>query len=340
MTDHILSVEDLSVTYHTTGGPVPAVRGVSFGVDRGASLGLAGESGCGKSTLANALLRLLPPGTDVSGRILLEGQDVLALNPGGLRAVRWTSGAIIFQGALHALNPVQRIGRQVAEPMLVHGTVPDHDAARKRTGELLEQVGLPPQRARAYPHQLSGGQRQRVLIAMALACDPALLIADEPTTALDLMVQAQVLDLLGDLRRERGLSLLFITHDLSVLTYVCGRIAIMYAGKIVEQGPATNVFESPNHPYTEALAAAFPTIGDHRARMAPSGLGGDPPDPANLPSGCPFHPRCPRVFEPCAGEDPPLVTIGRKSSAACHLMAQPALDEAEWSETIPRGDCR
>ncbi|CAN5874658.1 ABC transporter ATP-binding protein [soil metagenome] len=340
MSEPILSVEDLEVTYHTAGGPVPAVRGVSFSVDRGASLGLAGESGCGKSTLANALLRLLPPGTDVSGRVLIEGRDVLALNPGGLRAVRWTSGAIVFQGALHALNPVQRVSRQVAEPMLVHDTVSNDEAAMERTGDLLEQVGLPRHRARAYPHQLSGGQRQRVLIAMALACDPSLLIADEPTTALDLMVQAQVLDLLGGLRSERGLSLVFITHDLSVLTYVCERLAIMYAGRIVEEGPAEDVFTRPNHPYSEALSAAFPTIGDPKARMAPSGLGGDPPDPANLPTGCPFHPRCPHVFDPCPIDDPPLTSIGPGLSAACHLVSHSARTVPnEASEGRPeRGD--
>ncbi len=321
MSDPILTVEDLHVTYRTQGGPVPAVRGVSLTVDRGISLGLAGESGCGKSTLANSLLRLLPAGTEVTGRVLIDGRDVLSLNPGGLRAVRWTSAAIVFQGALHALNPVHRIGRQIAEPMLVHGTVSSDEAAADRVSDLLEQVGLPHRRARDYPHQLSGGQRQRVLIAMALACEPALLIADEPTTALDLMIQAQVLDLLAALRADRGLSMIFITHDLSVLTYVCSRLAIMYAGRVVEEGPGDSVFRSPRHPYTEALAAAFPTIGDPRSRMAPAGLGGDPPDPANLPGGCPFHPRCPRAFEPCPEDEPALITIEEGCRAACHLLS-------------------
>ena len=193
MGDPMLSVRDLQVTYHTKEGAVPAVRGVSFDLEKGDSLGLAGESGCGKSTLAGALLRLLPAGTEVTGQITLDGKDVLGLSPGGLRAARWTSGAIIFQGALHALNPVQTIGVQIAEPMLVHETASNDKAARDRTVELLGRVGISEARADAYPHQLSGGQRQRVLIAMALACDPLLLIADEPTTALDLMVQAQVL---------------------------------------------------------------------------------------------------------------------------------------------------
>lgn len=320
MTAPLLSVRDLHVTYHTSAGPVPAVRGVSFDLGRGESLGLAGESGCGKSTLAGALLRLLPDGTDIDGEVLLDGKDVLSLNPGGLRALRWTAGAIIFQGALHALNPVQTVGEQIAEPMLVHETVGGAKEARTRTEELLGRVGLPGGRADSYPHQLSGGQRQRVLIAMALACDPLLLIADEPTTALDLMVQAQVLALLAELKEERDLTLMFITHDLSVLTYACQRLAVMYAGRIVEEGPAWEVFEDPSHPYTRGLAAAFPTIGDMGSRMKPSGLGGDPPTPGHLPEGCPFHPRCPLAHDECLVAEPELRPSGPGGSAACVLV--------------------
>jgi len=320
VTEPLLTVRDLTITYHGHGGSVPAVRGVSFDIEKGGSLGLAGESGCGKSTLANSLLRLLPAGTEVSGEIILGGQDVLSLSPGGLRAVRWTSGAIIFQGALHALNPVQTVGDQIAEPMLVHETTPSRTAAGNRAIELLRRVGLPAARADSYPHQLSGGQRQRVLIAMALACDPHLLIADEPTTALDLMVQAQVLALLDDLKQERDLTLMFITHDLSVLTYACERLAIMYAGRIVEQGPSWEVFTNPSHPYTRALAAAFPTIGDTASRMAPSGLGGDPPTPGSLPEGCPFHPRCPLAEAGCLVSEPELRSSGVERSAACILV--------------------
>ncbi len=320
MTVPLLSVRDLHVTYHTSGGPVPAVRGVTFDLGRGESLGLAGESGCGKSTLAGALLRLLPDGTDIEGDVVLDGKDVLSLNPGGLRAVRWTAGAIIFQGALHALNPVQTVGEQIAEPMLVHNTVGGSKEARSRTEALLGRVGLPGSRADSYPHQLSGGQRQRVLIAMALACDPLLLIADEPTTALDLMVQAQVLALLAELKEERDLTLMFITHDLSVLTYACERLAVMYAGRIVEEGMAWEVFEDPSHPYTRGLAAAFPTIGDMTSRMKPSGLGGDPPTPGELPEGCPFHPRCPLAHEACLVAEPELRPAGPGRSAACVLV--------------------
>jgi peptide/nickel transport system ATP-binding protein len=322
MTAPLLQVDDLQVSYLTGSGEVPAVRGVSFMVERGRSLGLAGESGCGKSTLANAILRLLPRDTRVDGSVLLDGADVLTMKPGELRAVRWTQGAIVFQGALHALNPVQRVGRQITEPMLLHRTVPNRSAAKERARTLLTQVGLPPDRVDAYPHQLSGGQRQRVLIAMALACDPELLIADEPTTALDVMVQAQVLALLATLRVERGLSMVFITHDLSLLTDVCDDLAVMYAGRIVEQGPGAHVFSRPIHPYTTALAAAFPTIGDPSSRMRPSGLGGDPPDPANLPSGCTFHPRCPLAEETCTAETPELRPAADQRVVACLLVEQ------------------
>jgi peptide/nickel transport system ATP-binding protein len=315
----LLEVRDLSVAYRGESGMVPAVRGVDLDVARGEVLGLAGESGCGKSTIAHAILRLLPDGTQTSGRVLLDGDDVLTMRFGRLRAVRWAEGAIIFQGAMHALNPVRRIQDQIAEPILLHSAVEPEDALA-RAGELLEHVGIPVRRGSDYPHEFSGGQRQRVMIAMALACEPSFLIADEPTTALDVMVQAQVLTLLKRLQEEFGLAMLFITHDLSVLAEVCDRIAVMYAGRVVEEGPAERVFGSPSHPYTKALAAAFPTIGDPAFRRAPSGLGGDPPDPQAIPTGCPFHPRCPEAFEACPREDPPLFESGPRQRAACLLV--------------------
>jgi peptide/nickel transport system ATP-binding protein len=319
----LLRVDGVSVRYRTATREVPAVSDVSFEVAPGESLGLAGESGCGKSTLAGAILRLLPKGTQVDGRIELHGEDVLTMKPGRLRAVRWTSASIVFQGALHALNPVQRIGTQIAEPMLVHRTVASKAAAHERVASLLDHVGLAPDRAGAFPHQLSGGQRQRVLIAMALACDPELLIADEPTTSLDVMVQAQVLGLLGGLQRDRGLSMIFITHDLSVLSGACDRLAVMYAGRIIEEGPAHELFRSAKHPYTQALAAAFPTIGDPSSRMQPGGLPGDPPDPANLPGGCAFHPRCAHASDVCRRERPELRVSAPGRRAACVLVGEP-----------------
>jgi peptide/nickel transport system ATP-binding protein len=315
----VLFVRDLSVTYRTSGGEVPAVRGVDLRIDRGEVLGLAGESGCGKSTIAAALLRLLPKTAQIDGQVVLDGENVLEMQGRRLRAVRWTGASIVFQGAMHALNPVRRVGDQIAEAMITHALSGEKES-RVRVGQLLEQVGLPPRRIDDYPHELSGGQKQRVMIAMALACSPSLVIADEPTTALDVMVQAQVLALLKELQRSLGLAMLFITHDLSVLVEVADRLAIMYAGKIVEDGPTTDVFFDPKHPYTRALAAAFPQIGDGRFRRRPSGLSGDPPDPQHIPSGCPFHPRCPDAFDACPTLEPRLFDAGKGRRAACLLV--------------------
>ncbi|MER6943679.1 ABC transporter ATP-binding protein [Nonomuraea sp. NPDC000554] len=318
----LLELDDVSVTYRIASGEVPAVRGVSLKLDAGSALGVAGESGSGKSTLAMALLRLLPRDARVGGRIVLDGEDVLAMKWGRLRAVRWAEASIVFQGAQHGLNPVRRIGDQIAEPLLVHGLA-KQEGARKRVGELLEQVGLPTWRARSYPHELSGGQRQRVMIAMALACSPRLIIADEPTTALDVMVQAQVLTLIKELVAEQDISLIMISHDLSVLADVCDQLAVMYAGRVVENGPSREVFHDAKHPYSRALAAAFPTVGDPVSRLAPKGLGGDPPDPMQLPTGCSFHPRCPVALEECATLAVDLWPAGDSRTAACvHVRAK------------------
>ncbi|HEY7732974.1 MAG TPA: ABC transporter ATP-binding protein [Gaiellaceae bacterium] len=319
MTAPLLAVHDLHVTY---AGGVPAVRGVSLELATGETLGLAGESGCGKTTLGSALLRLLPRGTRVTGEVLLDGEDVLNMKPGRLRAVRWTDMAVVFQGALHTLNPVRKVGWQIEEAITTHE--PRAARVRPRVGELLETVGLPARRAADYPHQLSGGQRQRVLIALALACNPRVLIADEPTTALDVMVQAQVLALLEKLQQELGLAMIFITHDLSTLAAVCRRLAVMYAGRIVEEGPSDDVFRTPRHPYTAALAAAFPVIGDPGFRMRPSGLGGDPPDPRELPPGCSFNPRCPVARPDCARTEVELWPAGTDRRAACVRVLEPS----------------
>ncbi|MEU8622722.1 ABC transporter ATP-binding protein [Streptomyces sp. NPDC048623] len=324
---NLLEVRNLRVTYGTGADAVPAVRGVDLTLPAGQKLGVAGESGCGKSTMALALLRLLPASATTSGEILLEGEDVLAMKWGRLRAVRWAGASIVFQGAMHSLNAVRRIGDQIAEPLLVHGRATPA-AARGRVGELLEQVGLPTARAAAYPHELSGGQRQRVMIAMALACDPRLIVADEPTTALDVMIQAQILRLIEQLVAEQGIGLLMISHDLAVLADTCDRLAVMYAGRVVEEGPAKAVYESAAHPYGRALSSAFPRIGDPASRRAPRGLPGDPPDPADLPVGCAFRPRCPVAEERCATEDQELRPVRRSPAATPRANARQASGDA------------
>ncbi|MFJ8000483.1 ABC transporter ATP-binding protein [Streptomyces sp. NPDC096310] len=330
----LLEVRNLRVTYGTGPTAVPAVRGVDLTVESGSKLGIAGESGCGKSTLALALLRLLPPAAKLSGEILLDGEDVLTMKWGRLRAVRWAGASIVFQGAMHSLNAVHRIGDQIAEPLLLHGRATP-GAARARAAELLEQVGLSTARADAYPHELSGGQRQRVMIAMALACDPRLIVADEPTTALDVMIQAQILRLIEQLVAEKNISLLMISHDLAVLADTCDRLAVMYAGRIVEEGPARGVYDAAEHPYGRALSAAFPRIGDLASRRAPRGLPGDPPDPAALPSGCTFHPRCPVALDSCARDDQELRDVGPGRSAACVRAGAPiAADMAGTAGTV------
>ncbi|WP_425828884.1 ABC transporter ATP-binding protein [Streptomyces fractus] len=318
----LLEVRDLEVTY---AGGARAVRGVNLSVEAGQKLGIAGESGCGKSTLALALLRLLPKDAKVTGEILLNGEDILAMKWGRVRAVRWAGASIVFQGAMHSLNAVHRIGDQIAEPILLHKKA-TQEGAKKKVGELLEHVGLPAARANAYPHELSGGQRQRVMIAMALACEPDLIIADEPTTALDVMIQAQILRLIEQLVTEENLGLIMISHDLAVLSDTCDRLAVMYAGRVVEEGPALQVYENAVHPYAKALSAAFPTIGDPASRFAPRGLPGDPPDPSALPSGCTFHPRCPVALDVCASEDQVLRIAGPERQAACvHVGSSDAL---------------
>ena len=323
MNQPLLAIRDLRVTYATGDEPLPAVRGVDLTVERGQIVGVAGESGCGKSTLANTILRLQPANATVTGEVLFDGRDVLTMTWGDLRAVRWAGASIVFQGALHSLNPVHRIGAQIAEPMHVHTPGLGEAKMDARIRELLEQVGLDPERARSYPHQLSGGQKQRVMIAMALACDPELVVADEPTTALDVMVQAQVLAVLSDLVRERGVGMMMISHDLSVLADLCNRITVMYAGRVVEEGPAEQIFAEPLHPYAAALSAAFPKVGDPAARFAPAGLPGDPPDPRNLPGGCSFAPRCPRAADVCLPAEPELASYADGRVAACVRIGEP-----------------
>jgi peptide/nickel transport system ATP-binding protein len=330
----LLAVRNLHVTYATGEGGLPAVRGVDLDVARGQIVGVAGESGCGKSTLASTILRLQPADATVTGEVLFGGRDILAMRWGELRAVRWAGASIVFQGALHSLNPVHRIGAQLAEPMYVHQPGLSEEKVQRRIAELLDQVGLDAARAKSYPHQLSGGQKQRVMIAMALACDPELVVADEPTTALDVMVQAQVLNVLSELVRDRGVGMMMISHDLSVLADLCDRITVMYAGRVIEEGPAGEVFTTPLHPYAGALSAAFPRVGDPASRFAPSGLPGDPPDPRHLTQGCSFAPRCPRAAEVCLPAEPALTPYGNRAAACVRIEEPPSIEPTPSVEPV------
>jgi peptide/nickel transport system ATP-binding protein len=313
----LLSVKDLQVFFQTQEGDVRAVDGVTFSLDEGESLGLAGESGCGKTTAALSIMRLLPKnGRIVSGVIDYQGYDLTKLTDAQLRSIRWAHISIIFQGAMNALNPVKRVGQQIAEPIILHEKV-DEEVANKRVGELLALVGIHKDRASEYPHEFSGGMKQRVMIAMALACNPKLVIADEPVTALDVMIQAQILELLERLKRELGLSMILISHDLSVMAETCDQMAIMYAGKIVETGPTREVFKDSKHPYTKDLIGAFPDI--HGAQVLPAYIPGLLPSLINPPKGCHFHPRCKFAFPRCVEEEPALLPVGEHHNAACHL---------------------
>jgi oligopeptide/dipeptide ABC transporter ATP-binding protein len=316
----LLSVQNLTVEFQTTdGSAVRAVEDVSFALDRGLALGIVGESGCGKTTTMLALLRLLPKnGRIVGGRVHFNTIDLLALDEHDLRRHRWRDLAIVFQGAMNALNPVRSVGEQIREAIEVHAPTRDRAQAKRRVGELLELVGIPASRATQFPHQYSGGMRQRALIAMALACDPALLIADEPTTALDVMVQAQIMDLLDRLRRELNLALIVVTHDLGVVAEYCQQVLVMYGGRVAEYGAVCEVFVAPRHPYTQRLLAAFPTIDAPQGALL--GIPGAPPQLSDLPPGCRFHPRCDVALQRCARETPVLRLLGGEQAVACHLV--------------------
>jgi oligopeptide/dipeptide ABC transporter ATP-binding protein len=312
----LLVVDDLRTHFALESGTVKAVDGVSFTLNYGEALGIAGESGCGKTTTALSLVRILPSNASVvGGSIRLMGIDLVPKSDAALRRYRWREISMVFQGAMNALNPVRRVRDQIAEPLEQRlGQSPA--AARKRAGDLLELVGIPRKRGAAYPHELSGGMRQRAMIAMALACDPAIVIGDEPTTALDVMVQAQILELLEDLRHKLGLSLILITHDLSVIAETCDRVLIMYAGRVAEEGPVNEVFRRPRHPYTQKLLAAFPNIAADRRVLEV--IPGSPPDLRDPPPGCRFAPRCPAVMAICTDVIPPELTFDGVR-VACHL---------------------
>jgi oligopeptide/dipeptide ABC transporter ATP-binding protein len=313
----LLEIEGLQV--HHRGKPI--VAGVDLTIEPGEALGLAGESGCGKTTTALAIMKLLPPALTPSGSITLypPGADdpvkIDRRTERGMQLVRWRHVSLVFQGAMNALDPVYRIDAQIEEAIRLHERL-GRSVLRERISDLLRTVGLTPRHGRSYPHQLSGGQRQRAMIALALACRPALVIADEPTTALDVIMQAQVLDLLARLRRELGLALILISHDLAVLAETCDRLAVMYAGRIVESGPAADVFAAPQHPYTKRLLDSLPAIGGRRGVADP--IPGAPPDPHDPPEGCTFRPRCPYAADRCLAE-PPLLEVAPARRSACHF---------------------
>jgi len=313
----LLEVRDLHTSFFLESGEARAVDGVSLTLDAGAVLGMVGESGCGKSVTALSLMRLVPPpGRIVGGEVVFDGRNLLALEERAMRAVRGAGLAMIFQEPMTALNPVFTVGSQIAEAVRLHRPV-SRRAAWERAVGLLNEVGIPDPagRAHAYPHQLSGGMRQRVMIAMAISCEPRVLIADEPTTALDVTIQAEILDLLGALRARHRMALLLITHDLGVVAQQADEVAIMYAGRIVEHASVFEVFDHPLHPYTQALFRSIPGVGGHRPRL--EAIPGQVPDLLHLPTGCTFRDRCPRAIDECAVIVPPLETKAAGHRAAC-----------------------
>lgn len=316
----LLEVKNLKTYFITPFGSVKAVDGVSFDLDRGVSLGLAGESGCGKTTTALSILRILPyPGKVLEGEILFKGVDILKLSEPELRKVRWRGISTVFQGSMASLNPLFKIGDQIAEPIMLHENVKKSEAM-KRAKDLLELVGIENVRVDNYPWELSGGMRQRVMAAMALACNPEMLIADEPTTALDVIVAAQVMSLIKELREKLDLSMILITHDISVIAQTCDELAVMYAGKLVEHGDLSTMFESPRHPYTIALINAFPSIKGPKRQLV--GIAGNPPDLINPPTGCRFHPRCHYAQDKCTKVEPEPVEIGKNHVVSCHFWEE------------------
>ena len=318
----LLSVQDLHVHFRTAEGPLRALDGVSFDVDESSALGLVGESGCGKTTTVRAILRILPAAGEIPvGRIVFRGRDLLALDPAAMREVRWRGIAMVTQSAMNALDPVARVGAQVVEAIRAHRPCSRREAWA-RAEQLFETVGLEPAWTRRYPHELSGGMRQRAIIAMALALDPPLLIADEPTTALDVIVQDQIYGEIGRIRRAGGQALILITHDISLVAENCDRIAVMYAGRIVETGAVPDVFARPHHPYTIGLASAFPVLRGEGGELI--SIAGAPPSLLAPLPGCRFATRCPFAEEMCTRVDPPLLPVGSGHLSACHFPERAA----------------
>ena len=319
----LLEVKDLATYFFTPEGVVKAVDGITYDLEEGETLALVGESGCGKSVSALSLMRLIQnPGRNVAGQVLFDGHDLLALDDNDMRRIRGKDMSMIFQEPMTSLNPVLTIGRQLTEALQLHLAL-DKAAAEQRAGELLLMVGIPEgdRRLRDYPHQFSGGMRQRVMIAMALSCDPKMLIADEPTTALDVTIQAQILELVQRLGKELGTAVLIITHNLGVVARYADRVNVMYAGKIIERGTAREIYGNPRHPYTIGLLASVPRLDEPRKEQLDP-IQGLPPDLIALPEGCSFRPRCKFAIDRCATEIPPLVEVSEGHTSACWVSDQ------------------
>ena len=313
----LLDVENLTVGYHSQKGFLKAVEGISFSLDKGKSFGFVGESGCGKTTLGMALMRLLPPnGRIVEGRIIFDGEDLLEKTDEEMRKDRWQKIAMIFQAAMNALNPVHRVGDQIAEAILTHSPLLDKKEAYEQVEELFHLVGLSKNRLRDYPHHYSGGMKQRAIIAMALACRPKLIIADEPTTALDVIVQDQILEEIKSIQKEFNISIIYISHDISIVADVSHDIGIMYAGQLVEWGARKEVFESPIHPYTKALLSSYPTLAGEKSELMP--IPGEAPNLINPPSGCRFYDRCVEAKVSCRSNTHVWLEITPTHKVLCH----------------------
>lgn len=320
-TETLIELDNLQVEYLAGRGSVRAVDGVSFSIAKGEVVGLAGESGSGKSTIAQAIMRILqPPAIITGGRVMLEGQDILQMSDRELRDFRWEKVSMVFQSAMNSLNPVMTIGDQITDAILVHRKVTEA-SAQEQAREMLRIVGIEPDRIHSYPHELSGGMRQRAVIAIALVLQPPLMIMDEPTTALDVVVQREILAKITELREQFGFSILFITHDMSLLVEISDRIAIMYAGEIVEMAPSREMFDNPLHPYTQGLMASFPALTGPRKEL--QGIAGSPPDLISPPSGCRFHPRCPHRMPICDKIAPKYIEATPGHFVACHLHPAP-----------------
>ena len=338
--ESMLRVKGLKTHFFTADGVVRAVDGVDFEIRRGQTMGLVGESGSGKSVTSLSIMRLIsPPGRIVEGEIVLDGTDLVHLDEDEMYNVRGNRISMIFQEPMTSLNPVFTVGDQISEAVLVHQKV-SKEQAKKRAVEMLGLVGIPQPSARykAYPHEMSGGMRQRIVGAIGISCEPRLLIADEPTTSLDLTIQAQYLNLLRELQQAHGLALIFITHNLGIVAKMCDRLAVMYAGRVVEAGPVARIFNAPAHPYTEALLNSIPRISDDRQRL--TAIDGQPPDLSALPRGCAFAPRCARTLPHCCEEAPPEFALGDGRCARCWLAAAADASDVPAGLGLPSGALR